>query len=373
MGEPLRFSVRGADKTLLLAAGQVIHDDDQLNELFDRGAMVEAAEVAASLRAQGGATDASAQRVSRIARASIEQLPGLWDDCATAVQAALCSEQAVQAAAISSAAGQLLALLHRSPEVAMSQVVRQHGGSAAHYGVSHSMNAATACLMTARTLNWSVDDQQRVFHAALTMNLSMVELQGRLAHQVSPLTTNQRKAIQDHPRLSAELLEQAGIDDADWLAAVREHHEVPDGSGYPAGSTELSEMGQLLRYADVYTALMSRRATRAAMSAREAGRELYQMASESPLCHAVIKAFGVFPPGSYVRLASGEVGVVTRNGDKAYHPRVAALTTTDGQLRKVPALRDTAIEQHAVTALLSDEAMPVRVSAQTLTAAIAAA
>jgi hypothetical protein len=94
------------------------------------------------------------------------------------------------------------------------------------------------------------------------------------------------------------------------------------------------------------------------------------MAADSPLCQAMIKSFGVFPPGSFVRLASGELGVVTRNGDKAYHPQVAALTTADGQARKVPVLRDSADEQHAVTALLSEDAMPMRISPQTLAEAI---
>ena len=170
---------------------------------------------------------------------------------------------------------------------------------------------------------------------------------------------------------SAEMLEQSGCTDEDWLTAIRQHHELPDGSGYPTGSSDATELAQMLRYADVYTALMSRRATRAAVSARDAGRELYQMASQSPLCQALIKAFGVFPPGSFVRLASGELGVVTRNGDKAYHPRVAALTTADGQMRKVPAMRDCADEQHTITGLLTEDALPARVSPQSLAATIA--
>jgi len=371
LGQPLPFSVRSADKVLLLAAGQLIHDERQLDELFDRGAVVEAAELDALLRRQGGASDDPLRREAPRSTVPVSQLPGVWDHCTVSVTQALTGDTDNRREAIGTVAAQLIALVERSHDVAMWQVVRQHGDAGLPYGVTHSMNAATACLLTARRLQWSADEQRRAFHAALTMNLAMVELQNKLAHQVSPLTPLQRKVIQEHPLRSAELLQQAGITDEDWLRAVREHHELPDGSGYPAASTDASELAQLVRYADVYTALMSRRATRRAMSAREAGRELFQMASDNPLCHAMIKCFGVFPPGSFVRLASGELGVVTRNGHKAYHPQVAVLTTADGQPRRTPVARDSADEQHAVTALLAESAMPMRLSPVALAQAIA--
>jgi hypothetical protein len=98
------------------------------------------------------------------------------------------------------------------------------------------------------------------------------------------------------------------------------------------------------------------------MSAQQAGRELHQMSAASPLAEALIKSFGIFPPGSMVRLASGELGMVVRNGEKAYHPVVAALTNKTGEPRLTPQHRDTASEEHAVVALLSWQAMPMRLS-----------
>ena len=370
LGQALPFSVRSADRTLLLAVGQVIHDDAQLDELFDRGAVVEAQE----LRTLYGDDDPLfAPPVAKAPTAvsmPAAQMPRRWDECAGRVAGALAAEVADRLPALDLAARNLLLLVDRSDALAMSQTVRQLAGSQTHYGVSHAMNTAIACVTTARRLGWSVDEQQRALRAALTMNLSMVDLQGRLAHQVSPLTAKQRQAIDEHPVRSAEMLERDGVTDADWLAAVREHHETPDGKGYPGGLTAVGELGQLIRFADVYTALMSRRATRPAMSPRDAGREIYEMTSGSPLCQMLIKAFGVFPPGSFVRLASDELGVVTRNGDKAYHPRVAVLTTPQGQARRAAVQRDTADERYRIVALLSESAMPIRVSGETLAAVI---
>ena len=45
LGQPLAFSVRDADRTLLLARGQVIADGAQLDALMRRGALVEVHEL----------------------------------------------------------------------------------------------------------------------------------------------------------------------------------------------------------------------------------------------------------------------------------------------------------------------------------------
>jgi HD-GYP domain-containing protein (c-di-GMP phosphodiesterase class II) len=310
---------------------------------------------------------------SEVSSAPAERLPGLWDSSTEDVKRALKSPPDKVAAAVGSAASLLMSLIDRAPDVALAQVVRQPADTGAHYGVTHSIGTATACLAAVRMLGWSADEQQRAFQAALTMNIAMLDLQARLAGQTSPLTGSQRQAIREHPTRSAEMLAEAGIQDPLWLMAVAQHHEAPDGSGYPGGITAVSELAQLLRCADVYTALLSARANRPAMGAREAGREVYQMAADSPYCAALIKSFGIFPPGSCVRLASGELGVVARNGEKAYHPRVAALTTADGSTRMSPLMRDSARAEHAVVALLPEKAMPMRLSPERLAALISTA
>ena len=99
------------------------------------------------------------------------------------------------------------------------------------YGVHHATHAAITGWLVASRLGWSADDCQRVFKAALTMNISMLELQGQLALQTTPPTDEQRRAIHAHPQFSRLMLEMAGVTDADWLQAVAQHHEAPDGSG----------------------------------------------------------------------------------------------------------------------------------------------
>ncbi len=360
LGQPLPFSVRDSERMLLLARGQVIADQAQLAALFARGALVDVNELAEAMKP--ARTETQADRLAR--------LPAEWDRGTQDVRKALTAAPERMAEALDSATELMLSLIHCSPEMALSQVVRQTEGGSSHYGMTHSLHAATACQAAARYLGWSDDEQRRAFQAALTMNLGMLDLQARLSTQISPLTPMQREAIHEHPIRSVEMLEAAGIYDADWLDAVLHHHEVPDGSGYPIGLTEIGELAEMLRFADVYTARLSSRANRPAMSAQQAGRELHQMAAQSPLAAALIKAFGIFPPGSLVRLASGEVGLVVRNGDKAHRPMVSALTNAAGEPRQMPVMRDSSRQEHAVVALLPAQAAPIRLSEERVAALI---
>jgi HD-GYP domain-containing protein (c-di-GMP phosphodiesterase class II) len=359
VGRPLPLNIRDADGTLLLARGQVITSAGQLTALKERGVWLDPS--------AAGAT------VAQIRQAPPEELPALWGRCMEGVAHALRnSQQEHFRAALDDAAVPVLALIERDPELAIFQVVRQQAGALAEYGVKHSVHAAITSRLVAQRLGWSEAELGCVFKAALTMNLSMLELQGWLATQVTPLTALQREAIRSHPTRSVEMLEKSGVTDRDWLDAVAQHHEKADGSGYPARLREVGEFASLLRRVDIYTAKLSARSTRSAMAANRAGREIFMQDPEHPMNNAIVKEFGVYPPGCFVQLASGETGVVVKRGASANTPIVASLTGTTGEPLPEPLRRDTAVREHQIVDVVAEHALRVRVSAQKL-AALAAA
>lgn len=353
LGAPVPFNIRGRDHRLLLARGQVIRDEAQLDTLFERGALVDGEELK-TVREQ-------------VRDLPPEQLPGLWRDCVDRVGRTLRSPRlAGFAQALEAAAEPVLALVERDPDLAIFQVVRQEAAGRSAYGVAHSVHTAIAGYLVARRLGWAPDGMERVFRAALTMNLSMLELQGRLATQVTPLTAAQREAIRDHPVRSAEMLEASGVSDRDWIAAVREHHALPDGRGDPRACHDTDVMSGLLRRVDVYTAKLSPRATRQALPADRAGRELFVQERQHPVAAAVVKEFGVYPPGCLVHLECGERGVVIKRGPSANTPIVAALTSRNGDALLEPLRRHTDHRGYAVVGVMPESALRVRVSPEKL-------
>ena len=341
LGAPLPFNVRDADHTLLLARGQTVDNHEQLEAILRRGALVDIAELQTPR--------------DEILKAPRELLPQLWSHALSKLSQTLSTAQAPTfRAALNDAAVPVQTLVERDPDLAIFQVLRQGASADADYGAQRSLQTAITSLLVAQRLGWDADEAERAFKVALTMNLSMLELQGQLARQSSPPNLEQRTALQTHPMCSVRLLELAGVTDPLWTRAVLQHHEHEDGSGYPSGSTDVGQLASLVRRSDVYTSKLASRSTRDAVSADLAGRQMFMQDPGHPMTAALVKEFGIYPPGCHVRLASGELAVVVARGAAITAPVVACLTDARGQPLPVPRRLDTHGKKHAVVAVVGD-------------------
>ena len=357
VGVPLPFNVRQIDHTLLLARGQVVDSIDRMEALFERGMLVDIEELKTPR--------------DRILEAPAEKLPALWNQSIDHVgQVLLVLPQEGFDTVLDEVAQPLVALVERDPNLAIFQVLRQHGNQHTQYGVNHSIHCAIAAFLAAHRLGWGAPAMQRAFKAALTMNVSMLELQGQLAMQTEPLSEQQREAIHAHPQHSVQMLELAGISDPDWLQAVMQHHETSNGAGYPAGLVEVTPLAALLHHCDVYTAKLSPRQGRESLTADVAARKLFAANPADPVAASIIKEFGVYPPGCLVRLTSGETGIVVRRGTHAHTPQVAAITNERGATLSEPVLRDTSRPEHAIAAVVGMAADRLGVALESVMALI---
>ncbi|MDO8420416.1 MAG: HD domain-containing phosphohydrolase [Rubrivivax sp.] len=355
---PLPFNVRDADRSLLLARGQRVSSREQLEALFTRGALVDLADLHTALE--------------DISDAPREALPGQRTNCMTQVsQTLLQAEGESFGAALETAAAPVQALIERDPDLAIFQVLRGGTNVDMDYGTQRSLQTAITSFLVASRLGWDAAQTERVFKVALTMNLSMLELQGQLARQRVPPSDDQRRELRTHPMRSVRMLELAGVTDATWLQAVLRHHEVEDGSGYPSGCTEVGELASLARRADVYTSKLAARSTRDALAADVAGRQMFMQDPGHPMTAALVKEFGIYPPGCHVRLASGELAVVVARGATITAPVVACLTNANGVSLAHPVRRQTADRAHAVVAVVGEASVGARVPLEALVRALA--
>jgi hypothetical protein len=322
--------------------------ETQLQMLIARGAWVQRS-VAQALRAQRNSrnTPVPSSRRDLMLFDHWERL--IWDLDAT-LRLVLAGKPTVDE--LIRLADRVQALVRRDPDVALFMMVRQHEPRFALYALQHALHTATVLLMVGHQLGWDERNRRLSVLGALTMNVSMLELQAQMAQQAEPPSTRQRKAIQEHPDASVKLLRAAGVTDAQWLQTVREHHERPQGDGYPQGLKQICESAHALRVADVFTAKISARAHRAPMPIQQAAKQLFQEERGSPLAAGLIKALGLYPPGELVELRNGEVAVVTRRGANATTPRVASVTNATGRPVIATVERDTARPEFAITGAL---------------------
>lgn len=338
---PLPWNVYNENSQLLLSRGYVLQDISQVNALISRGVYVDQQAYDVHQRSEAQQSrrqdavvlwQALHQRMSQLLTQPMEAAPfqASMDEACSDIQHALTHRQEAS----------LFELLHTDDP--------------ASYAVSHSVQTAFVATLIGQRMGWSERDCQTLGQAALTMNVGMSQLQSTLALQLTPLSPQQRQAIQDHGTVGRRALEARGVTDSDWLRAVEHHHVTPDGGPLPARHAEFGEIACMLHYTDVYLAKISARASRPAMPSHTAARSLFVQSdgARNPYVSALIKEIGVYPPGSCVRLANGEIGIVVRRGEAAHLPEVHSLIDGHGQPMPHPRQRNTAEATFKVTEAL---------------------
>ncbi|MFN3957450.1 MAG: HD-GYP domain-containing protein [Tepidimonas ignava] len=391
LGEPLPVNVWDARGQLLLRKGAIIRDEHHREWLRMHAPMIRREDHEVWRFHYTAALDRALR-----SNQPLQAIAGVARPMAFEPPAAIDEDQRPLTEALADLHAALTLLLHQGEQLQdwsgrfvrvdqrLQALLRQHGADDVlfvlvqmllnlelGYSASHALTCAVVAELTAHhTLRWPEATLQSLRRAALSMNVGMARLHDDLARQEGPLHGEQRRAVLAHPERGEGLLRRLGVSDPLWLALVRDHHEVSGGGGYPRGVADPSREAQLLRLADVYVARLSPRVHRPGLPPPRAARDVALDASglPTPLGTALVKTVGLYVPGSYVELASGELGVVARRGRRANTPLVFALIGRDGLPRGEPPLRDTEQPAWAVRGSVAPQQVKVRVNPDRLLA-----
>ncbi|HJW56086.1 MAG TPA: HD domain-containing phosphohydrolase [Burkholderiaceae bacterium] len=362
IGEPLRWDVYDADKKLLLRKGHLIESAHQVTGLIERGLYVDAHQL------DDGASQRAEKAVERPSPPSVVRLINLASKRLERLLYNLHAESEVQGKFLDVV--QVLShAVTQNRDIALGCILLNQAG--VNYAVRHCVDTATVAMLVMRTMHKTPAETALVMAAALTMNLGMLRYQDELENRQEPLTEKEIDLIRKHPEESADLLRQAGLDNADWIAYVLQHHENEDGSGYPLGTRVqgLSQNAKILALADRYCACITSRRYRKTLLPVVALRDVCMAggkAGDPMLAAYFIKELGMHPPGVFVRLQNGEVGVVTGKGLNPNTPVVHALIGPRGAPLSFPIKRDTAKPLHAIRETVADDHTLLRFSLQQL-------
>jgi HD-GYP domain-containing protein (c-di-GMP phosphodiesterase class II) len=244
------------------------------------------------------------------------------------------TQQADFVSALTGCAAELVRAVSADGDWAIFQLVHPSPEKLARYGVLHAMHTGILMCLVGRRKDWHEQRIATGVRAALTMNISITALQTELAHQSDALSESQRTVINDHPLAAVRCLRDLGVTDADWLTAVEQHHEQPNGKGYPQGLHEVSILADALRTCDIFGAKMSERVGRKGMLSPRAAAEIFKQRSAGYYGATIIGVLGLYPPGCLLRLNTGEAAVVLRRSTDPKCPYVALLT--DGNDAPLP-------------------------------------
>ena len=257
----------------------------------------------------------------------------------------------------------------RHPDGTLFALIHLSATEPRMYSATHAMLVSVMCGLAAKeVLQWPAEQEEQVRKVALTMNLAMTDLQDRLALQLDKPTAPQKSTIASHAERSSAMLMTMGVVSSDWLEAVRDHHtHVP---GPLRDRSVAQQMARLVQRADMFAARLSPRAGRVPVAPAAAMQACYfdENRQIDEAGAALIKAVGIYQPGSFVRLATDEIAVVVKRGLNTSTPRVAVLINRSGMPTVEPIMRDTSVREHRVIASVAHREVRVQINLERMLA-----
>lgn len=181
------------------------------------------------------------------------------------------------------------------------------------YLLHHSLHVAILAGLMGRWLHWPREHRERLVLSGLLHDVGKLKIPDEILDKPGKLTPEEMDIVRNHSAYSAEILAKCGLSgEADIMAAVLQHHERGDGSGYPSGIKKeiISPFGKILAILDIYDAMAANRAYARKVSPFEIFDRLNEDMMEDKLdaeygvlfvkkiCHALT--------GSWLRLTNGE-------------------------------------------------------------------
>lgn len=216
-----------------------------------------------------------------------------------------------------------------------------------NYTFTHMVNVSVLAMAQARSLNLEGPLLREFGFAALMHDIGKVHTPLEVLNKPDKLTKEEFDQMKQHVVDGAHILRRTPEMPALAAVVAFEHHLRQDLSGYPEniGHRDLNLCTQIVSIADVYDALRSNRVYREGLPSERIRAIMTQKDSpafNTRLLRRFINLMGLFPVGTLVRLATGDVAVVTHeHPTDPFRPQVKILRDPLGQNIEEPVLVNT--------------------------------
>ncbi len=131
------------------------------------------------------------------------------------------------------------------------------------YTRGHSQRVATYAKFLAYRLDWSEEDQQRIYYMGLLHDIGKIGIPETILRKTSRLTDEEYAIIKRHTIIGYNILNYVA-EFPELKIGARWHHERYDGHGYPDGlaGESIPVFARIIAVADTYDAMTSKRSYR---------------------------------------------------------------------------------------------------------------
>lgn len=192
----------------------------------------------------------------------------------------------------------------------------------------HALNVTVLALMLGKEAQLNAEEMRALGLGALLHDLGKEKVPSQIRLKKTPWTAAERNFYQLHVAYGLEMLQQLPGIAAAALEVVAMHHELLDGSGFPA-KLKGGQIGRLARIACIANAFDNycNPVNHAeAMTPAEALAFMFKYEKgkfDPDLMQLFVRCMGVYPPGSVVQLNNGQTGLVMSvNAEHLLQPSV---------------------------------------------------
>lgn len=191
----------------------------------------------------------------------------------------------------------------------------------------HPVNVTVISLLLGKALNLPQADMVDLGMAAFLHDMGKLQLPDRVRWLEENFSTAEYKLYQEHVAQSVLLGKRMELSPG-ALLAIAQHHEMIDGSGFPAKlkGDKMSLPAKILALINRYENLCNPSRPAAAMTPHEALSLIFAQLKtrfDPVVLGAFIRMMGVYPPGSVVQLVDERFAIVVSvNSSRPLKPRV---------------------------------------------------
>ncbi len=209
------------------------------------------------------------------------------------------------------------------------------------YTFQHSVSICALLVSFTHALGMDPATVEEAGLGGLLHDVGKMKIPNEILNKPGKLTDEEFGIMKSHASLSRDLLlGVSGISEM-VIQIAGEHHEKMDGRGYPRGiaGDAISQIGRMTAVVDVYDALTSNRVYHKGMEPTEVLKKLLEWSGshlDGNLVQQFIRALGIYPVGSMVRLSGGRLAVVVEQGEDLLRPVVRVVFDSFRKLKLQP-------------------------------------
>lgn len=193
------------------------------------------------------------------------------------------------------------------------------------YTAEHCLNVCVLAIAFGRHLRVEERDLHLLGLCGLLHDVGKMRIPAAILDKPGRLTEEEFAVMKGHTVAGHELLQETA-DNLHELAldVALNHHERPDGGGYPRGlgAREISEFSRIIAIVDAYDAITSNRCYAPEQPSAEALKIIFENRGtqfDEKLALHFLQAIGPYPPGTIVELRNGMAGIVLAGKPKFRH------------------------------------------------------